>query len=99
MVKDDENDGDDNVDCGSGGRSNNSWSHSGKESICQCRKHRRHGFDPGSGGSSGVGNGNQLQNSCLENSMDRGVWWPTVHGVTEMDTTEQLITHTHRLRD
>ena len=33
------------------------------------------------------------QNSCLENSMDRGVWQATVHGITEADTTEQL-THT-----
>ena len=29
------------------------------------------------------GNGNRLQHSCLENSMDRGTWWATVHGVTE----------------
>ena len=31
-----------------------------------------------------------LQYSCLENSMDRGACWATVHGVTESDTTEQL---------
>ena len=31
----------------------------------------------------GVGNGNPLQYSCLENSMDRGAWWATVHGVTK----------------
>ena len=30
----------------------------------------------------GKGNGNPLQYSCLENSMDRGAWWATVHGVT-----------------
>ena len=29
----------------------------------------------------GEGNGNPLQNSCLENPMDRGAWWATVHGV------------------
>ena len=34
----------------------------------------------GSGRSLGVGNGNPLQYSCLENSMDRGTWWATVHG-------------------
>ena len=31
----------------------------------------------------GVGNGNPLQYSCLENSMDRGAWWATVQGVAE----------------
>ena len=35
-------------------------------------------------------NGNPLQFSCLGNPMDRGPWWATVHGVTELDTTEQL---------
>ena len=38
---------------------------------------------PGSGRSSGEGNGNPLQYSCLENSMDRGAWWATICGVTE----------------
>ena len=32
----------------------------------------------------GVGNGNPLQYSCLENSMDRGTWWITVHGFTKI---------------
>ena len=36
---------------------------------------------PGSGRSPGVGNGNPLQYSCLENSMDRGAWWVTVPGL------------------
>ena len=36
---------------------------------------------PGSGRSSGEGNGNPLQDSCLENPMDRGAWRATVHGV------------------
>ena len=36
---------------------------------------------PGLGRSPGVGNGNLLEYSCLENSMDRGTWWATVHGV------------------
>ena len=35
---------------------------------------------PGSGRSSGEVNGHPLQYSCLENAMDRGAWWATVHG-------------------
>ena len=35
----------------------------------------------GSGRSPGVGNGNPLQYSCLEISMERGAWWTIVHGV------------------
>ena len=41
------------------------------------------GSVPGSGRSSGVGNGNPLRYSCLENSGDRGAWWVTVHGVAK----------------
>ena len=37
----------------------------------------------GLGRFSGGGNGNPLQYSCLENSMDRGAWWATVHGVAK----------------
>ena len=40
--------------------------------------------------SPGEENGNPLQYSCLENSMDRGDWQATVHGVTELDTTGRL---------
>ena len=42
--------------------------------------------DPGSGRSPGEGNGNPLQYSCLENSMDGGAWCATVHGVTKSRT-------------
>ena len=49
------------------------------------------GSIPGSGRSSGEGNGSPPQHSCLGNPMDRGTWWASVHGVTkESDTTEQL---------
>ena len=37
------------------------------------------------------GNGNPLQYSCLENPMDRGAWWATVHRVTESDKTEHMM--------
>ena len=58
---------------------------------------------PGSGGGPGEGNGNQLQYSCLESSMDIGTWHATVHWVTESDMTEHKYsqararahTHTH----
>ena len=39
-----------------------------------------------SGKSPGGGNGNPLQYSCLENSMDRGAWWATAHGVAKSRT-------------
>ena len=44
------------------------------------------GSVPGLGRSPGEGNGNPLQYSCLENSMDRGVWRATVLGVTKSQT-------------
>ena len=59
----------------------------GKESACNAR-------DPGLGRSRGEGNGNPLQYSCLENSMDRGAWQATVHGVTKSQT-QLSYSHTH----
>ena len=41
------------------------------------------GSIPGLGGSPGGENSNSLQYSCLENPMDRGAWWATVHGVAK----------------
>ena len=44
------------------------------------------GSIPASGRSPGEGNGNPLQYSCLENSMDGGAWWATVHGIAKTRT-------------
>jgi len=44
------------------------------------------GLIPGLGRSPGVGHGNPLQYSCLENPMDRGAWWATVHRVAKSRT-------------
>ena len=51
---------------------------------------------PGLGRSPGVGNGNPLQYSCMENSMDRGACWATVHEVTKSGTqlTQLLLVNT-----
>ena len=58
-----------------------------KESACNAGDS---GSILGSGRSPGGEGGNPLQYSCLENSMNRGAWWATVHGVAEWDMTEQL---------
>ena len=49
---------------------------------------------PGWGRSPGGRHGNPLQYFCLENPMDRGAWWATVHGVTKSQTgLKQLSKH------
>ena len=53
------------------------------------------GLIPGSGRSAGEGNGNLLQDSCLENPMDGGTWWATVHGVTKSRTQLSDFTSLH----
>ena len=58
-------------------------SSNGEESACEARDL---GFIPGLGSSPGEGNGNPLQYSCLENSMDGEAWWVTVHGVAKSRT-------------
>ena len=54
-----------------------SGSSDGEESACNAGDL---GLIPGSGRPAGEGNDNPLQYSCLENPMDRGGWWATVHG-------------------
>ena len=54
------------------------------------------GVIPRSGRSSGEGNGNPLQYSCLENHLDTGGWWATVHGVTK--NRRQLSMHSYNLK-
>ena len=57
-----------------------------ENSIANAGDVRDVGSIPGSGRSLEEGNGNLLQYSCLENSMDRGDWWAMVHGVTKSQT-------------
>ena len=57
------------------------------------------GSIPGLGRSPGGGYGNPLQYSCLENPMDRGAWWVTVHGVTKSRTQlKQLSMHAYNTK-
>ena len=51
--------------------------------MCQSRRLKRLGFNPWVRKIPGGGHGNPLQYSCLENPMNRGAWWATVHGVAE----------------
>ena len=59
---------------------------SGLDSKESAHNVRDPGSIPGSGRSPGEGNGNPLQYSYLENFMDRGAWWATVHGVAKSQT-------------
>ena len=59
---------------------------SGKESACQCRRPRVPGSISGSGRSPGGRHGNPLQYSCLENPVNRGARWATVHGDAKSQT-------------
>ena len=53
------------------------------------------GSIPGSGITPGGRNGNPLQYSCLENAMDRGAWWATVHEVAKSRTQLSDFTSLH----
>ena len=59
------------------------WQLSSKESTCNAGDTGDLGLIPGPGRSHRGGHGNPLQYSCLENLLDRGAWWVTVHMVTE----------------
>ena len=59
------------------------WLREVKASACNVRDL---GLIPGSERSPGEENSNPLKNSCLENPMDRGAWWATVHGVAKSRT-------------
>ena len=56
------------------------------------------GSIPGSGRFPGEGNGNPLQYSCLENPMERGAWWATVHRVAKSRTRLSNFTFTFTLK-
>ena len=66
------------------------WGFPGGAVVKDLPANRRDAEDLGSitelGRCPGVGNGNSLQYSCLENSVDRGVWRATVHGVAKSQT-------------
>ena len=57
--------------------------HNGKESVCQAGDTGDRNLIPGSGRSPRVGNGNPLQYSCLEKSMNKGAWQAAVYGVAK----------------
>ena len=60
---------------------------SGKATTCQCRRHKRHRFDPWVGQIlSRRAWRPKLQYSCLENPMDRGSWWATVRRIGQNRT-------------
>ena len=64
----------------------------GRESACNVGDI---GSIPGLGRSPGEENGNPLQYSCLEQSMDREVWWATVHRAAKSSTGLSDSTNTH----
>ena len=69
-----------------------SWGFSGGSVVKNLPANARDaGLIPGSGITPAEGNGNQIQYSCLENSMDRGAWQVTVHGVAKSQARLTLL--------
>ena len=66
-----------------------------KNPPASARDIRDVGSVPGSGGSPGGGQGSPLQCSCLENPVNGGAWWATVHGVAKESDTTEVNEHTH----
>ena len=66
----------------------------GKESVCSAGDPS---LIPGLGRCPGEGNGNPFQYSCMENPMDRGAWWPTVHGMEKSWTWFEWLTHSLKI--
>ena len=73
---------------------NNDWFPGGSDGKASACNAGDPGSIPGSGRSPGEENGNPLQYSCLENSMDGGAWWATVHGVAKSRTPLSDFTYT-----
>ena len=73
---------------------------SGKEPACKAGVTGDVGLIPTSGRFLRGVHGNPLQYSCLENPMDRGAWWVTVHGVTQSQTRlKQFSMHAHKAQE
>ena len=74
-----------------------------KKSSARAGHARDVGLIPGLERSPGRRNSNPLQCSCLQNPMDRGAWWTTVHGVSEswtrLSTRAHTHTHTHTIEN
>ena len=69
-----------------------------KDPAGQCKRHKRCGFNPWVRKIPSIGNGNQFQYSCLENSMDRGAWWAMVYRVSKSQAwLKWFSTHAHVL--
>ena len=65
------------------------WWPGGKESACYTEDTGDQGSIPGWRRSPGGRHGNPFQSSCVENPMDKGAWWATVHRYAESYTTEE----------